>query len=565
MNLFTKTKYKDIDPDEIFIDSENLPEFNTDQFEGRIEKPISKHVFLLLSIAFVSIGFVFLGRLWNLEVISGGQYKTKSENIRLKNETIFTNRGIIFDRNGESLAWNDLNPNSPDFPLRVYATSTGISTVLGYVAYPAKDSSGNYYQKDFIGKDGVEKTYNYLLSGVNGMRLTETNVLGQVTSQSILVPPQDGQNVTLSIDRGIQSKLYQTMLDFSARAGYQGGAAVMMDVSTGEMIALTNFPEYNSNVMSSADDTAKIKAYLSDKNNPFLNRAISGLYTPGSIMKPFIAMGALNEGVIDPNKQILSTGSISVPNPYDKTKPSIFKDWKALGWVDMRHALAMSSDVYFYEVGGGFQSPGQPAQAGLGITNIEKYLRLFGFGSKSDIDMSGESLGIIPDPVWKKINFNNEDWRLGDTYNTAIGQYGLQITPLQAVRGIAAIANDGDVLTPTIIKTGSISKATDRHIDLNPEYLNIVKDGMRLAVTDGTAKTLNVPYVNISAKTGTAELGVTKARVNSWVIGFFPTEHPRYAFAVVMEKGAANNQIGATLIMRQVLDWMSIYKSDYFK
>ncbi len=561
MNLFKKKKkYKDIDPDEIFIDSENLPKFDINQFEGRIERPISKRTSLWLSAVFVLISLVFIGRLWDLEIISGSQYKTKSENIRLKNETIFTNRGIIFDRNGQSLAWNDLNLNNPDIPLRVYSSSPGLSTILGYVAYPAKDNSGNYYQKDFVGRDGVEKNYNDILSGTNGERLTETDVKGQVTSQSILVPPTDGQNLTLSIDKGIQSKLYQSMVDFSARAGYQGGAGTIMDVTSGEMIALTNFPEYNSNIISSASDTAQIKGYLSDKNNPFLNRAVSGLYTPGSIMKPFIAMGVLNENIIDPNKQILSTGSISVPNPYDKTKPSIFKDWKALGWVDMRHALAMSSDVYFYEVGGGFQN-----QKGLGIDNIEKYLRLFGFGNKTGIELSNEGVGIIPDPEWKKVNFNGEDWRVGDTYNTAIGQYGLQITPLQAVRGIAAIANGGNILTPTILKSDSTSKATDRFVALSPDYFSIVKEGMRLAVTDGTVKSLNMPYVQISAKSGTAELGVTKSRVNSWVIGFFPTDHPRYAFAIVMEKGVANNQIGASLVMRQVFDWMSLYKSDYFK
>lgn len=333
-----------------------------------------------------------------------------------------------------------------------------------------------------------------------------------------------------------------------------------MDVQTGEMIAMVNFPEYDSNVMTDSSDKTKINAYFQSKNNPFLNRVVSGLYTPGSIMKPFVAIGALTEHTIDPNKQILSTGSISVPNPYDPTKPSIFKDWKALGWVDMRHALAMSSDIYFYEVGGGF-----PGQQGLGIANIEKYLRDFGFGDKTGIELPGEGVGVIPDPQWKQNTFNGEDWRLGDTYNTAIGQYGLQITPLQAVRAVATIANDGEVLSPTILKADDTQKTIYRPTGLNPDYFKIVKEGMRLAVTDGTVKSLNVPYVHISAKSGTAELGVTKARVNSWVIGFFPTDHPRYAFALVMEKGVANNQIGASLVMREVLDYMSIYKPEYFK
>lgn len=560
-NIFRKKKkYKDIDPDEIFLDSQNLPQFNIHQFEGRIEKPISSRVIITMSVLCSLIAIIFIGRVWNLQVTSGELYRNKSENIRLKNQTLFSNRGEILDREERPLASNTINTENPDITLRKYVSNAGVSTLLGYIAYPAKDSSGNYYEKNFKGVDGLEKIYNTILSGTNGTQLTETDAKGNVTSQSIQIPAQDGKNLITSIDIDIQKKLYQSMLDYSTRAGYQGGAGVIMDVTTGEIIAMANFPEYDSNVMSLGDDRKKINEYLSNKNNPFLNRAVSGLYTPGSIVKPFIAMGVLTENIIDPFKQILSTGSISIPNPYDPSKPSIFRDWKALGWVDLRHALAMSSDVYFYEVGGGFQG-----QKGLGIANIEKYLRIFGFGSKTGIELSGEKLGIIPNPEWKAENFNNEPWRVGDTYNTSIGQYGLQITPLQAVRAVATIANDGESLLPTIVKVDSNKKTIYEQTNLNPEYFDIVKEGMRLAVTSGTVQSLNVPYVKVSAKSGTAELGVAKAHVNSWIIGFFPSDAPKYAFAVVMEKGVANNQIGASLVMREVLDYMSIYKAEYLK
>jgi penicillin-binding protein 2 len=561
MNIFkSRTKYKDIDPDEIFLDSQNLPQFNTDQFEGRIEKPIAPKSFVLLSGFFILVGLIFLGRLWDLQITSGSAYRTKSQNISLKSQTLFANRGVILDRNGQTLAGNTLNTTNPDISSRYYVADAGLSTTLGYVTYPSKDSSGNYYTENFKGVDGLEKLYDSVLSGTNGTELTETDANGNVTSQSTLIPAQTGQNVTTSIDKDIQTKLYQSMLDYSTRAGYQGGSGIIMDVTTGELIALANFPEYDSNVMSLGTDSKTIKGYLTSQNNPFLNRAVSGLYTPGSIMKPFVAMGVLTENIIDPSKQILSTGSITVPNQYDPTKPSIFKDWKALGWVDLRHALAMSSDVYFYEVGGGFQG-----QKGLGIDNIGKYLRDFGFGAKTGIELSGEKIGTIPSPEWKATNFNGEPWRIGDTYNTAIGQYGVQITPLQAVRAVATIANNGESLVPTILKVDPNQKTVYQQTNLDPANFQIVKEGMRLAVTAGTVTSLNVPYVAVSAKSGTAQVGISKTHVNSWVIGFFPSDHPKYAFAVVMENGPSTEQVGASGVMRELLDYMSTYKSEYFK
>jgi len=355
-------RYNPIDPDEIFLDSQNLPDFNTYQCEGNLEKPIGRNVFSIFVAFIVFVGILFVGKIWNLQVVQGETFKTKSENNSLHNTTIFADRGVIFDRNNIPLVWNALNPNSSDFSLRVYATSTGLSTVLGYVKYPSKDSKGIYYQDKFDPKDGMEKIYNYDLSGKDGIKIIETNVKGEVISESVVQQPVDGKNMTLSIDSRLQKKLYDSMLDIADRAGYKGGAGIIMDVNTGEIIANANFPEYSSKVLTDGGDAKKINDWIADKNNPFLNRTINGLYTPGSIVKLFIAMGVLDLGVINPSKQILSTGSISIPNPYDNTKSSTFMDWKAHGLVDLRHALAVSSNVYFYEVGGGDKD-----QKGIGI------------------------------------------------------------------------------------------------------------------------------------------------------------------------------------------------------
>ncbi len=559
-SLFTfKKQYKDIAPDEIFLDSQNLPQFDVYQFEGRIEQPISKRTLSLLLVLFLVVGGVFIYKIWDLQVVEGKGYALKSENNRLADSIVFANRGVIFDRNDVPLVWNDLNKTNGDFATRMYATSTGLSTVLGYVKYPTKDSSGFYYQTAYIPKDGIEKMYNSILSGTNGYKFTETTARGNVTDFQIVEPPQDGGNLHVSIDMGVQKSMYTAMLEYTSRAGYRGGGGVIMDIETGEIIAMASFPEYDSNILSLGSDSKKINEYLTNKNNPFLNRVVAGLYTPGSIVKPFIAMGALTEKIIDPKKQILSTGSLSIPNPYNPDKPTIFRDWKAHGLVDLRRAIAVSSNVYFFEVGGGFAG-----QKGLGISNIEKYMRMFGFGEKTGIESYGEKAGVIPNPTWKKSLFGEEEWRLGDTYNTSIGQYGVQVTPLQAVRAIGAIANGGKLLYPTVIKPTSAYQSLSVPVPLAESDFVIVREGMRMTVTEGTAQSLNFPFVKVSAKTGTAELGPTKSLVNSWTVGFFPADKPRYAFAVVMEKGRANNQVGATLIMRDVLQWMQLNAPEYF-
>jgi penicillin-binding protein 2 len=558
-----KRTYAPIDPDEIFIDSQNLPDFDRNQFEGRIEKPIGKRVFSLVGIFIFFVGCVFVWKMYDLQIVNGEVYKQKSENNSLQTTRIFANRGLIVDRNLVPLAWNEINPaTTSEYSLRRYATSTGLSTTLGYVKYPAKDSSGFYWADEFDAKDGLEKVYNKQLTGVMGKKIEETDVKGNVVSQSVIEEPKDGATLVLSIDSRVQKKLNESMLNVANMAGYKGGSGIIMDLHNGEIIAASNFPEYDSQVMTDGVDNAKINTWLKDKNHPFLNRAVSGLYTPGSIVKPFVAMGVLSEGVIDPRRQILSTGSITIPNPYTPSKPSIFYDWKAHGMVDIRRALAVSSNVYFYEVTGGFKEPSGFYQKGIGIDNIEKYVRMFGLGSTTQINFPGEKEGIIPDPAWKEKVFN-EDWRVGDTYNTAIGQYGFQITPLQAVRSVAAIGNEGTILVPTFIKGDKVK--VSGNVTLNSNTYKIVKEGMRMCVVEGTCQPLKVPYVDVAAKTGTAQIGLLKDEVNSWVIGFWPYENPKYAFAVVMEKGSKNNQFSSTLVMKGLFEWMGLYGEEYLK
>lgn len=497
----------EIDPDEIFLDSSNLPKFDNHQFEGRLVSPISKRNITLLAFFFILAFIVFAAKIWNLQITEGAKYSNRSENNRLRHVAIFSPRGVIYDRNGKELAWNIFGEDK-EFALRKYTDLSGFSHILGYVKYPAKDSSGFYYNEDYVGKAGVEKFFNDELLGKNGLKITETNALGKVESESVIRLPREGGSLTLSIDAEAQNKFYESIAGLAERAGFSGGAGVIMDARNGEILAMANYPEYSSNVMSDGSDNGAIQAYMEDKNKPFLNRVVDGLYTPGSIVKPFVALGALTEKIISPTDTIFSGGSITVPNIYDPGKPSVFKETRAHGYVDMRKALAESSNVYFYEVGGGYEN-----QKGLGILNIEKYMRMFGFGSDFPEGFFSGKSGIVPNPEWKKENFSDSQWRIGDTYNTAIGQYGFQITPLQAVRAVSAIANGGIILNPSIIFNSSNGDA--KSIGIKSENFQVVREGMRGAVLYGTATGLNIPQVEVAAKTGTAQLGASKKFVNS--------------------------------------------------
>ena len=562
MNLgkFLKNKSKNnfVEPDEIFLDSKNLQNFDRQQFEGRIEKTIPKKTINFLGVFFLLIILIFGTRLVYLQVQNGDNYRKRSENNILEKVNIFTERGIIYDRNKKELAWNKKSDDPSNLYTRAYL-SPGFSHLLGYVSYPAKDNAGNYWQNEFMGKDGLEKKYNSQIKGENGSKIIETDAKGVIHSENIINIPKKGNDLATSVDARIQTELFSLIKNLFENS-FTGGAGIIMDTRNGEIIASTSFPEYNSEILSLGKDSKKINSYLNDKRKFFLDRNVSGLYAPGSIVKPFLGLAALIEGVIDQTKKILSTGSISIPNPYFPDQKTVFKDWRANGWTNMAEALAVSSDIYFYEIGGGFEN-----QKGLGIANIKKYAELFGLGEKTGVDLPDEIEGIIPSPEWKMANFKGDPWRIGDTYNTAIGQYGFQVTPMEIVRAIGAIANYGKLFTPHFLLEDKEMEKKVEIINIKKEYFDVVHDGMRQAVTYGTALNLNVPYVQIAAKTGTAQLGTAKNKVNSWIVGFFPYEKPKYSFVVMLEAGSSTSGRNASSVMRELLDWMSINTPEYFE
>lgn len=523
-----KKKVHELYPDEILLDVHNLPSFNRQQFEGQLEKPISKSITNYLFAFIIVIASIFVGRLTFLQVVDGKDYAIKSERNSLDSIPIFADRGVIYDRDGVELVWNFID-ESIGLNKRAYKDEHGFSNVLGYVSYPAKDSKGIFWQQRTIGKDGAEKEFDEKLAGQNGKKLVETDVSGQVVSEGAIEAPIPGQNIYLSIDSEIQKALYQGIENLAKQSGYVGGTGLVMDIKTGELYAMTSYPEYNSNIISEGKDTAIIKNYLQSSSKPLLNRAIDGVYTPGSIVKPFFALGALQENIITPNKIIYTTGKLEIPNPYNPKLTTIFRDNANHGAVDMKKALAVSSNVYFYEIGGGFGS-----QKGLGINLLEKYAREFGLGQKTGVDIEGEREGNIPSIQWKAKTFPGDPWRIGDTYNTSIGQYGFQVTPLQMVRAIGAVASRGTLQIPTIKKVQDIP--VGQKVDIRDDAYTAVHEGMRLSVLEGTTVALSDSDIHIAAKSGTAQIK-NNTRVNSWVVGFFPYENPKFSFTVLMEDG----------------------------
>jgi penicillin-binding protein 2 len=535
---------------------------DTNQMQGQLERPLDRKVFygVTLLISILIGGFTY--RLFSMQVIQGAEYARKADKNHLKSTPLFALRGTVADRNGELLAWNTLGNyvigkdgsekvSVDDIPKRVYVEDDGFAHLLGYVSYPKRDQSGVFWQDEYVGKDGVEKQYQDVLQGVPGERIVAINALNQVEAENVIVYPTHGTNLKLTVDKGVQAKLYERMEALAHKALFTSGAGVIMDVHTGEILAITSYPEYDNNMMTNAkskEENKQVTEDLLDKRRKFLNRAVGGLFTPGSTVKTFVALAALMEGVITPEQNIYSSGQLVIKNKYGGPD-TIFKDWKAHGYTDMRKAIEQSSDEYFYQIGGGYKD-----QKGLGIERINKYVTMFGFATTTGIDLPGEEYGVIPSPEWKKKVFN-EDWLVGNTYHTSIGQYGFQSTPLELVRGVAALANGGYLVRPHIL-SGVTTASTS--LNLPKKDLKVILEGMHMVVhgDGGTGKALAIPGVDVAAKSGTAELGVSKQLVNSLITGYFPYENPKYAFVVVMEKGDRHNPYGAVFAMKETLEWM---------
>ncbi len=557
MSFFKKKRKKrnydfsELDFNDVMSDAKNISNINKINFDDIVETPLKAKSLFVILFLFSFIFIIFISRIFYLQIIKHDYYKNIASHNKIKTEVIFEKRGVIKDRKGILLAWNEEVPGG-DFFKRKYLEKPGFSHLVGYIKYPNKDKRNIYYQKEYSPKTGIEKIFNNELKGVLGKKIININSGQKKIANIYRENAVKGKNITLSIDAEAQTLFSESLAKFLNKESFSGGAIVVIDIENGEIIIATSYPEYNQNILTDGSEFKIISDYFKDKRRPSLARFTYGSYAPGSIIKPFIALAALKEKIITPEKIIHTTGKLVVNDANNRNKYT-FYDWKNHGDVNLYSAIANSSNIYFYILGGGFGDI-----KGLGIERIKKYLTSFGFGKKTGIysfvkdeeSKVSEKKGLIPDKEWKEKTFN-EKWYLGNTYYTAIGQYSTLVTPMQVVVAMAAIANNGEVLVPKLKKDSK--KEVKRILDFSKDDFEAVKKGMRGTVLNGTAKSLNFDFLKIAAKTGTAELGAKRERVNSWVTGFFPYDNPKYAFVVLADSGPSNKANYVSLAWSKML------------
>ncbi|MBI3627873.1 MAG: penicillin-binding protein 2 [Candidatus Sungbacteria bacterium] len=434
--------------------------------------------------------------------------------------------------------------------------------VLGYVSKTTDQDLKNnpdYTSSDFIGKSGVEAVYEKDLRGQNGERLVEVNSQNAPIGDLPYKAPVIGNGLVLNIDADLQKVLYESMKRHLAEHQKTSGSAIILDPRNGAIRALVSFPSFDANLLRKSLSQSDFNKIFLAANKPLFNRAISGEYPSGSVIKPLIAAAALDEHVIDPSYKIYDPGFISVPNPYNPSQVSIFKDWRPQGWVDMRAAIEWSADVYFYTIGGGYEKV-----KGLGISRIEQWMKKFGLGRVMGIDLPGETAGLVagPDNILRT-RPKDPIWRLGDTYHVSIGQGSFQATPLQIGMMTAAVANGGTLFEPQVAREeldsmGNVIKTIQpKAVASNlatPKSLNVVREGMRLVATEGTARNFFSHFpVEVAGKTGTAQTGVDK-NAHGWFTAFAPYQNPAIVTVVMAENVIENTSI-ATPVTQDVLYW----------
>ena len=454
-------------------------------------------------------------------------------------------------------------------PKRVYLDEGIMPHILGYVGrisanqYEQLGDQG-YTLNDKIGKMGVEITHESELRGIPGAQQSEVDVTGR--QRQVLASQQSspGDNLRLTLDWNLQKEM--TRILQSTMGASQYAAAIAMNPKNGEILGMVSLPDFDANILNNGTDSDAIQALLDDPRNPLVNYAIGGTSPPGSIFKMITGTGALQEGVANVNTRIVSRGTISVPNQFDPRIRYFFYEWSlgGLGTLDFYRAVALSSDVYFYYLAGGFEN-----FRGLGPDRLAGYARRYGLGELTNIDLPGEAEGSVPDPKWKEENLG-EEWLTGDTYNFGIGQGYLHTTPIQMVRALAALANGGEVLEPHVVSqvldnqgnvVRSYGKVVQRNLDIAPQHLAAFREGMRQVIDSGTATNARIAGISIAGKTGTAEFGTPVNRVyktHGWFMGFAPANDPEIAIVVFDETG--NGALTAAPAATKMIEYYMTHK-----
>jgi penicillin-binding protein 2 len=605
---FIKRQKREIEIEEILVDK--ISYLKEDSPKEKLEVKLSKKTFILVLLFGISL-FIFLWSIcFSYQIKEGQKYYNLAENNKYKKFQFASERGIIYDRNLKPLVKNETsfdlwylnltsnrdnndektleelsrflgldikkiikdNQNQSEILikknlsheeliflqtridefsnfqirkniLRNYENLTSLSHILGYIG-----QGENIY--DYIGKEGVEKTYDSLLKEKKGVINIERDATGREIKREIVSLPENGKDLVLSIDFNLQKVAQEALEKNLQKENVKAGAIVILNPKTGEILSLVSMPSFDNNLFSIKKDPKELEKINNDPLKPQLNRAIAGLYPSGSAIKPFIASAALEENIISEDQKIYCPQELCIKNTLGKKE--CFEDWTFHGWTDIKRAIAESVNTFFYIIAGGYRvseysDPLTKNFKGLGIEKIKSYLEKFNFGQKTNVDLPGEQIGRIPDPDWKKNYFKNklnQNWFLGDTYNLSIGQGYFLTTPLQLAVATASLVNGGKIIQPHVAKGVLNNNQIEefnfsilRENIISGKTLRIIKEGMLQTVQSpaGSAHFLSDLPVKIGAKTGTAQVSVKNEILDNWITIFAPYEDPEIVLVVLAE------------------------------
>ncbi len=437
-------------------------------------------------------------------------------------------------------------------PIRQYVQVSGLGPLLGYVGKVSQEDLKkypHYKPSSEIGKEGLELYYEKMLKGTPGIKEVEVDSHGREQRELSESEALPGNNLILSLDSALEKKLANSLSGYIRAYNAPGGAAVALNPKTGQVLAMVSLPSYDNNLFTRQTAEVEYQKLIVDPSKPLFNRVLDGTYPSGSTIKPVVAAAGLDDGIITPLTTINAPAEIKVGN-------YVYPDWKAHGLTDVRKAIAESVNIFFYAVSGGWDKI-----KGLGIVKMDDYLKRFGFGAKTGIDLPSEAAGLVPDPEWKE-RVKHEIWYLGDTYHLGIGQGDFLVTPIQMAVAYGAIVNNGELLQPQLVnkitdKDGKVVKDFEKVVIrkdfISKDALQVVREGMRQTVTSGSGQLLKDLPVATAAKTGTAQFG-SEGKTHAWMVAYAPYNNPEIIMIVVVEEGG-EGYAAAGPVVKDVFDW----------
>lgn len=468
-------------------------------------------------------------------------------------------------------------------PVREYIYGELLSHVLGFMGPIPASVAESYRAEGYnnpnekVGLNGLEYTYQDQLRGAPGVRYSERNILGiDVRTVGDVVEPVPGLNLHLNIDRRLQAVMSEALQEMMDEVEAPWGVTVAMNPQNGAVLGMVSLPSYDNNIFAEriGEDYLRLEQ---DERRPLINYAIGGLYPPGSVFKMVTAAAGLAEDVITPETIVVDSGPIYLPNRYfpdDASQAQEFVSWNhkngiVHGRMNIVNALALSNDIYFYYLGGGYLEQFK----GLGQALLSKWTTLFGFGETTGIDLPGEVTSLVPTDQWKRQLFA-EPWTTGDSYNMSIGQGYVLATPMQVLVEVAAIANGGTMYVPQVVHhmtdaNGGVQKDFEPQVKsqlpISPEDMAVVRQGMWDVVNSdyGTGRVARVPGVEIGGKTGTAEFCeyIPEERdcrrdekgflpFHAWFGAFAPYDNPEIAIVTFVYDGGEGSAVAAPVTQK---------------